>query len=140
MPEQLVVDCSVAAKWILPEPGREAAVRLLKRSEAGEVVLLAPDLLLAEFASLLAKRSRRKELSERQAEQAFELMQRCAPRLSDTRPRVRRALSLALQTQLSFWDCVYINLAIEQGCAVVTADQRLFRGASARHAALRFLQ
>ncbi|MGH9584667.1 MAG: type II toxin-antitoxin system VapC family toxin, partial [Bryobacteraceae bacterium] len=70
MPEHFVVDCSVAAKWILPEPGRDAVLRLLKQYEADEILLIAPDLLVAEFASLLAKRSRRKELSVPQAEQA----------------------------------------------------------------------
>ena len=140
MPERLVVDCSVAAKWILPEPGRDAALRLLKQYETGEILLIAPDLLLAEFASLLAKRSRRKEISAREAGYAFDLMQRFAPRLFDMRSRIRRAFSIALEHHLSFWDCVYIDLAIEHGCSVITADKRLFRGTTARHASLRLLR
>ena len=60
MPEYLVVDCSVAAKWILPEPGRDAALHLLNEYEAGEIILIAPDLLLAEFASLPGKALSRK--------------------------------------------------------------------------------
>lgn len=140
MPEYLVVDCSVAAKWILPEPDRDGALRLLKEYEAGEILLIAPDLLLAEFASLLGKRCRRKEISASDADRAFDLMQRCAPRLLDMGSRIRRALSIALQHHLSLWDCVYIDLAIEHGCSVVTADKRLFRGATARHAALQLLR
>lgn len=140
MQECLVVDCSVAAKWILPEPGRDAALRLLDQYEAGEIDLIAPDLLLAEFASLLAKRCRRNEISASEAERAFEFMQKCAPRLFDMRSGIRRALSIALRRQLSLWDCVYIDLAIEHGCSVVTADERLFRGATARHASLKLLR
>jgi hypothetical protein len=49
----------VAAKWVLLEPGREPALELFDRYLAGEVLLIAPDILLAEFASLVAKRSRR---------------------------------------------------------------------------------
>ncbi len=52
MPETVVVDCSVAAKWILPEPDSEHALQWLEKWEAGEVALIAPDLLLAEFARL----------------------------------------------------------------------------------------
>lgn len=140
MPERLVVDCSVAAKWILPEPGRDAALHLLKQYETGEILLIAPDLLLAEFASLLAKRTRRREISAREAEYAFDLMQRFAPRLFDMRSRIRTAFSIALQHHLSLWDCVYIDLAIEHSCSVITADKRLFRGTTARHASLRLLR
>jgi len=55
----------VAAKWMLPEPDSAAALELFVRYEAGEISLIAPDLLLAEFASVLAKRSRRKQISTR---------------------------------------------------------------------------
>lgn len=85
MPEELVVDCSVAAKWVLPEPGRDAAMRLLEQHESGEISLIAPDLLMAEFASVLTKRARRKQISAGQARQAYQLMERCVPRLFDMR-------------------------------------------------------
>ena len=72
MPETFVLDCSVAAKWVLPEPDREPALRLFERYSSGEISLIAPDLLLAEFASLLAKRNRRKQISPVQAHEAFQ--------------------------------------------------------------------
>jgi len=61
MSETYVLHCSVTAKWVLPEPDRAPALRWLDQFESGEISLIAPDLLLAEFASLLAKRNRRKE-------------------------------------------------------------------------------
>ena len=140
MPLSLVLDCSVAAKWVLPEPGRAPALRLLEQYESGEISLIAPDLLLAEFASLLAKRHRRKEISAEQAAQAFHLMTQCAPRLLDMRPRLTRALDLSLQHRLSLWDCVYLALAIEHDCPFLTADRRLFRDATARHPSLQLLR
>jgi predicted nucleic acid-binding protein len=42
---------------VLPEPDRSAALRLFDRYESGEILRIAPDLLLAELASLLAKRA-----------------------------------------------------------------------------------
>jgi len=139
MPGTLVVDCSVAAKWVLREPNRDSAVRLLDRYRSGEVSLISPDLLLAEFASLVAKRSRRKQISSEQASKAFLFMERCAPRLLDMRPRLGSALKLALHHQLSLWDCVYIALAIEYDCPFITADRRLFRGSRARHPVITLL-
>jgi len=133
------VDCSVAAKWVLSEPGRELALQLLEQHETGEVSLIAPDLLLTEFASLLAKRNRRKQISADHAIQALSLMGRYSPKLFDTHSRLRHALELSLHYQLSLWDCVYLALAVEHNCPLITADERLFRGAVARHPLLRLL-
>jgi predicted nucleic acid-binding protein len=130
----------VAAKWVLPEPDRAPAVRLLDRYESGEILLVAPDLLLAEFASLLAKRNRRKQITAEQAHEAFALMTRCAPRLFDMRPRLFRALDLSLRHQLSLWDCVYLALALEHDCPVLTADHRLFRAGSGRRLSVQLVQ
>ena len=71
MPEMLVVDCSVAAKWVLAEPGEIDAFRLLDQQALGELSLIAPDLLLTEFASLIAKRKRRKQMPAAQATPGF---------------------------------------------------------------------
>ena len=59
MPDTFVPDCSVAAKWVLPEPGRAPALELFERYASGEILLIAPDLLLAEFEN----RSRRRKLT-----------------------------------------------------------------------------
>jgi predicted nucleic acid-binding protein len=140
MPQLLVVDCSVAAKWVVPEPGRDEALRLLDRAAEGELTLIAPDLLLAEFASLVAKRVRRKQLSTSQAEEAFALLCQFAPRLYDMQVLLPVALRMSVRSQLSLWDCVYIALAMEHECQMVTADRRLFRGSIARHTSVKLLE
>jgi predicted nucleic acid-binding protein len=133
------VDCSVAAKWALPEPDRAAARDLFDRRTAGEVQLIAPDLLLVEFASLLSKKVRRRLLSNTMAKQAFELLERTAPILVETRTRIPAALALSLEHQISFWDAVYVAVAVELDCAFLTADDRLFRSGAARHSRIRRL-
>jgi predicted nucleic acid-binding protein len=133
VPETFVVDCSVAAKWILPEPGRTAALAWFDRYSAGEVWLIAPDLLLAEFASLVVKGHRRKRITAPQALEAFSLMTKCAPRLYDIQPRLPRALDLSLRYQLSLWDSLYLTLALEFDCSLITADLRLYRALKGRH-------
>jgi predicted nucleic acid-binding protein len=139
LPETLVVDCSVAAKWVLQESGRTEALRLLDEQELGKILLIAPDLVLTEFAGLIAKRTRRKQMPAAQCYQAFRLIEESELRLFETRPLLGRALDLALNNQMSLWDCVYLALAIQHNCPMVTADRRLFRGASARHPAIRLL-
>jgi predicted nucleic acid-binding protein len=60
--------------------------------------------------------------------------------LFDTRSLLPRALQLSLDHQLSLWDCVYLALALEHACPVVTADRRLFRAGVARHRSIVRLQ
>lgn len=139
MADTLVVDCSVAAKWVLDEPGHAGAVDLLRRDSSGEIALIAPDLLLAEFASLIAKRVRRRLMQSNEANDAFQLMKASAPVLFETRALLEGAFELAIATQLSVWDSVYLALAIEIDCPMITADRRLFRGHSPRHPAIRLL-
>lgn len=139
MPDTLVVDCSVAAKWVLDEPGNAAAVDLLHKDRSGEIALIAPDLLLTEFASLIAKRIRRNLMQSNEARDAFRLMKESAPVLFEARTLLDGAFELAIATQLSVWDSVYLALAIEINCPMITADRRLFRGHSPRHPAIRLL-
>ena len=48
----LVVDCSVAVKWFLEEPGDREALALLRTGER----LIAPELIVAELVNVLWKR------------------------------------------------------------------------------------
>ena len=57
----MVIDASVAVKWVVPEVGSEAAIVLLGRE------LWAPSLWLAEAANALLKKSRRGEITEDEA-------------------------------------------------------------------------
>ena len=59
---RLVVDASVAVKWVLKEPDSDAARRIVDRAE-----LLAPDLLWAESGNVLWRRQRSGELSHSNA-------------------------------------------------------------------------
>ncbi len=77
----VVIDASIAVKWVLTEPGDDAALKLLEDFGAGNVDLIAPPLLLAEVASALSKRCRRKELTGTQAQAAYERFEERRPNL-----------------------------------------------------------
>lgn len=114
---------------------------LVDRCEAGEISLIAPDFLLVEFASVVAKRVRRKELADEIAVQSFALLRTSSPvHLHETTPLLRHALTLSMENQMSLWDCVYLALAIERDCSLLTANQRLFRTGIGRHQHIRLLE
>jgi predicted nucleic acid-binding protein len=124
---------------VLTEPGEIDAFRLLDQQARGDLSLIAPDLLLTEFASLIAKRARRKQIVAADGHEAFRLMEASDLRMFETRPLLGLALDLALNNQMSLWDCVYLALAIQHNCPMITADRRLFKAGVSRHPAIRLL-
>ena len=89
--------------------------------------LLAPDLIVAEFANVLWKKVEREECSGVQAEDILEAFLIDAPRLVESVPLAPRALELALRLGEVVYDCLYLAAAIEGEASLVTADARLAR-------------
>ena len=133
------MDCSVAAKWVLYEADHAQALSLLEEEKDGRLILIAPDLLLIEFASMIAKRVRRKHMLPTEAVGALRGFEQVVPVLFETRPLVEAALHVAVEGQVSLWDSVYLALALQHRCPLITADRRLFRGRSPRQPAIRLL-
>ena len=103
-----VVDASVALKWYFPEPGCVEAGRMLAEATDGIRELLAPDLIVAEFANVLWKKVEREECSGGQAEDILEAFLIDAPRLVESVPLAPRALELALRLGEVVYDCLYL--------------------------------
>jgi predicted nucleic acid-binding protein len=131
----LVVDASVAIKWVVPEPGSEEADLLL----AGDHALEAPDLLASEAANTLWKKTARGELSPRHAREALDVLLHGGLTWHPTSPLLPRALELARLSRHPVYDCVYLALAESVDGAVVTADESLLRIARARRIGARTL-
>ncbi|MGH7017784.1 MAG: type II toxin-antitoxin system VapC family toxin [Caulobacteraceae bacterium] len=125
----VVVDASVALKWVLEETGSSAA-----RDVAASQVMIAPDLLLIESANVLTMRVRRGLLVAEDAALALDILQSFPVRLMPTRPRVGRALALSIELAQSTYDCLYLALALEQGARLITADERFSAALKSRPA------
>jgi len=115
----LVIDASIAIKWVIDEEGTKEALAL--RNQA----LAAPDLLIAECANILWKKVRRRELSDQEAEFAARLLARADIDLVAMRPYLEAAVRIALALDHPAYDCVYIALAEAQELQFVTADTGL---------------
>jgi predicted nucleic acid-binding protein len=118
----LVIDASIAVKWVVEEEGTAEALRLLNRSR-----LIAPELLLAECANILWKKVRRDELSNEEALLAARLLQSADLELTSTRSLMEPATRIAIELDHPAYDCIYLALAAERDCPFVTADERLLR-------------
>ena len=123
----VVVDASVAVKWVIPESLSAQADSLRERADR----LLAPDLLLPEAASALWKKLTRREITAREVAQAIDLLLASGLDLRPSRPLLGRALALARRLRHPVYDCIYLALAQVEGATLITADQRLL-GRTAR--------
>ena len=116
----LVVDASVAVKWMLPEALASAAVRLQSPSHQ----LHAPSFLDIELANVFWRKVRQGLLSRAQAEVfVSQLSSLPLTRHADT-PLVIAAFDLADRLGHAVYDCVYLALAVRLGGQMVTADDR----------------
>jgi predicted nucleic acid-binding protein len=121
---RVVIDASLALKWVLDEPESEAAVAL--RGED----LLAPALWLAEAANALWRRSRIGDITADEAGSYLsELMNAPVASLA-VEPYLEAALALATEIGHPVYDCLYLALALRHETHVVTADRRFANAAS----------
>ena len=101
------------------------ALRWLGRTEDGEVVAHAPDLLFAEFANSLLGYVRAGDFPLAVAQERLELVRDLPLLIRPTAGLVGAALALALELGLSAYDACYAALAQAASATLVTADGRL---------------
>lgn len=130
--KHVVLDASVAVRWVVEEEGSDEAAALLEQ----EVAWITPRLLLTEVASALRRKVADAALAPAVAGQSLDtLLQAVADgviRLADDEQIVAQALLLAVSLQHKVPDCVYLALAEREGASIATADDRLARLARSR--------
>ncbi len=122
----MIIDASVAFKWTISEPDSPTADRLLERSD-----LLAPWVLRIELGYALTKRVRQRSLSLAEAYDAWHWIGAAPLAWRDDRLHQPAALELSLRLGASFYDCLYLALAIEHQDRVITADEHFVRAVRA---------
>ena len=122
----LVVDASVVAKWFFPEEYSTESQRLLSPRRT----LLAPELIWSEIGSIAWKRVRRGEMTADEAAQFIADLIRLPLDTTPTQPLLAPAFELAIATDRTVYDCMYLALAIDRKCRFVTADERFVNALS----------
>jgi predicted nucleic acid-binding protein len=117
----LVVDASVAAKWVLPEPDSERAT-VFRNTEPN---LIAPQLIVAEIGNAVWKRARRGELTVQDATEAVATAVGIIGTLYRLEDLVARATEIAIALDHPIYDCFYLALAERESAPLITADRRL---------------
>lgn len=138
---RLVIDASIAVKWLISELGTDRALALYDRA-SGQ--MHAPDLLFVEVAGVVVRRANERLIDQDAARDTLDewMTMSAAPAVTGhaiSREMVRSAALLAIDLGHPIKDCVYLALAREFGCLLVTADAKFRDRAAGRCPAIKLL-
>ncbi len=121
----VVVDASLAFKWLVREEHTDKALAMLRAWQHEEIRPAAPHLLPFEVANALHKRVNRGELSVEGAVDLIGNLLTSQVELHQPWNLHRRALEMASRYgQAAAYDAHYLALAESLGCDLWTADER----------------
>lgn len=141
----MVVDTSIALKWVLVEDDSALAFDLASEWNAQGLMMIAPTLLAYEVANTLRQKVRAGKMSADDARAALAGVLSgglVLDTLDQAQQAVQseRALALANQLDLSAtYDAHYLALAEREGCEHWTADERLWNAVKAQLPWVRWL-
>jgi len=122
----IVLDASVALKWIFGEEEEGEKARLYKEGHvSGKEAVAVHSLFFYEIANVLATKTR---LSTKDAAEAFSLIWNFDLEVfSLGLDEFLEGIVLSRQYGITLYDAAYVVLARRLGCAFVTADRGIYK-------------
>ncbi len=135
----VVVDASVALKWVLEEELTEEALALRARWIESEELTIAPPIFRSEVTNALHRAVRRGHLDSAAASSGLGFLL-ASTAIDEPLGLYGRSFDIAAElSQGATYDAHYIALAEHHKCDMWTADRRLVRAAQRRFPAVRWL-
>ncbi len=122
---KIVLDSSVAVKWVLPEVDSDKAESLRDAYRQNVYELVSPDVLPIEVGHALTRAERQLRINIGDAEDLWNEVMADAPQLVAYLPLMPRAIQISSTHRIGVYDCLYVALAEQEGCRLVTEDARL---------------
>ncbi len=136
----VVVDASLAIKWVLNEPYADEALAIASEWATAEIRPVAPCLLLVEAANVLHRRVVKGHISPSQAKQLLAGLLNMGIEVRESPQIHLRALELAQELKMpAVYDTHYLALADILGCDLWTADERFFNSVKERQPRVKWL-
>lgn len=118
---EIVVDASVAARWLEPPTtaGATPAQALLEQYQAGRLAVVVPPLLFLELMNIAGRRWRWAEAA------LIELASRLEAMLTEVVAPDLSQIALWTARGLTAYDATYVALAEKRGIQLVTSDRQI---------------
>jgi predicted nucleic acid-binding protein len=116
----LVIDASVAIKWLVPEEMSDVARDIYGVGDR----LVAPRLIKTEVANALARKTIQGLLSRQEATYHFSTLPVLLPELIEVDDLIEPALENACALRHPIYDLIYLETARRFDAQLVTADRR----------------
>jgi predicted nucleic acid-binding protein len=126
MSSQFVIDASIAAKWLFLEEGSDKAEGLLESYNS----FIVPELFYIEMDAIISKKVRQGELPAVDANRKRDQVMKLALQKFDHQTISKLAFEISISLPVTFYDALYLSLAIETKSIMWTADSRLVNGLS----------
>jgi predicted nucleic acid-binding protein len=127
MKPSVILDTSVVVKWFLTKEEKhvEEAHILLRTIEKKQIEAWAPAFLLVELANILL---RKKALPSKMVDQVIQKMKSVGIQFIPFNSTASRSLIALCDTyQLTTYDGLYLLLATEKKCPLITLDDQLLK-------------
>lgn len=116
----LVVDASVAVKWVLPEAGSDRAAAIRATDD-----LIGPSLICAEIGGAIWRAVLRGDVPAAGARHQLRVAVDHYRQIVPLEALAEQAVALAIHLRHPIYDCFYLALAERERCALITTDERL---------------
>ena len=125
-----VIDTSAMMRLFIPDgPVPQGLEVFFQGVESGRNMALAPELLMAEAASVIHKKRRLGLLSDTEGALLLADVLRMPIRLFSHPPLLPMAFELAGQYSLTVYDSLYLALAAQKGADIFSADANMAKAA-----------
>ena len=121
-----IVDSSVVAKWILPEPDSAHAQRLISEVALQGKRLICLDLVFPEVANAIWKRVHRGLATTEESRQFLADLVTSPVDVEPAISLLQPALEIAVKYDRAVYDALFVALCHNLGLPGVTADEPLF--------------
>ena len=122
-----MIDASVAIAWLLEDEDTPDIVSSLGTAE--DVETFVPQLWHFETRNSLLMAERRGRIDRSQIAQRFRYLSNLSVQ-TDTEPNFDSAMQLARTHRLTFYDALYLELALRRNAQLATLDRSLASAAS----------
>jgi predicted nucleic acid-binding protein len=129
----VVLDASVAAKWLVwaGEPLEAEALSLVELRNHGQLEFVVPDLFWPEMGSILCKAIQRSRCTEDVGKRSIQTLRDYDLTTAPSEPLLESAFAIARRYNRSFYDSIYVALAVSRQATLVTADEKLANATAA---------